>query len=105
MQASHSLRLEMSDFGHHFAELLAKRELTYATFARLAGVSAGSPANIASGRHPPPKNQAKLEKWADLLRLNVEQRERFLELAYLEHTPEPIRAEYLRMKMVLSKRR
>lgn len=80
---------EPSAFGAYLSELLARRGLRQADFARLVGKAPGVVQFIRVGRRRPPL--ARLESWADALSLRGEERRRFLELGRLEHCPPEIR--------------
>lgn len=91
-----------SAFGTLLKTLLDERNLTFRSFGAAVGKSSGNLSNIIKGEeYTPPLDQMNL--WADTLELKGEKRAEFLELAYLEHCPEPIRKEYLRQKAVITK--
>jgi ubiquinone biosynthesis protein UbiJ len=80
---------EPTAFGALLVDLLARRALTQADFARLVGKAPGVVQFIRVGRRRPPL--ARIEAWADALALRGEDRRRFLEAARLEHCPPEIR--------------
>ena len=80
---------DAATFGAFLDELLARRDLRQADFARLVGKAPGVVQFIRIGRRRPPL--ALLEAWADALALRGEERRRFLELGRLEHCPPEIR--------------
>jgi len=77
-------------FGDYLDVILAERKQSVRSFARLVGVSSASVTTFK--RTMPPKER--IEPWADALRLTGAPRQRFLELAWLAHTPDFIRERY-----------
>ena len=84
-----------SAFSAHFSQLLKERGLTMRDFAALTGASYSSVSKAAEGHSNPPKA---LREWGEALNLMGSDLERFLELGYLELTPDFIRERYLKMK-------
>jgi hypothetical protein len=70
--------------------ILTERKQSVRSFARLVGVTAAAVTTFKRTRPP----DERIEPWADALRLTGVARQRFLELAWLEHTPEFIRERY-----------
>jgi transcriptional regulator with XRE-family HTH domain len=69
-------------------EAIARKGLTVSEFARLVKVRQPNISEIRRGARRAPR--ASIEKWADVLSLKGEERERFLDLAALTHAPERI---------------
>jgi transcriptional regulator with XRE-family HTH domain len=91
-----------SAFGTLLSELIRVRGISLRSFSAALGKSQGNISNIIKGaEYTPPLDE--LDQWADFLELKGDKRAEFLELAYLEHCPEPIRKEYLRQKAVIAK--
>ena len=80
---------ETTAFGAFLDEQCARRGLSQATFARLVGQAPGVIQFVRTGRRRP--SLARIEVWADALALRGADRQRFLELARLEHSPPEIR--------------
>jgi len=76
-------------FGAFLDEQCARRGLSQAAFARLVGQAPGVVQFVRTGRRRPPL--ARIDTWADALTLRGGDRQRFLELARLEHCPLEIR--------------
>ena len=79
----------MADFRSHFDDLLAKRGLSCAAFAKMVDVSPSFLSDIRSGRNVIPP--ARVEQWADTLGLKGAERRDFLLIAMLPKCPEAIR--------------
>jgi transcriptional regulator with XRE-family HTH domain len=79
----------MVEFRSHFDDLLAKRGLSFAAFAKLVDVSPSFLSDIRSGRNVIPP--ARVEQWADALGLKGAERRDFLLIAMLPKCPEAIR--------------
>lgn len=75
-------------FGDHLTQLLDRRGLTQAAFARRVGKAPGVINFIRVGKRTPPL--AQMGRWAEVLELRGEERARFLELAALAHAPEEV---------------
>lgn len=80
----------MTKFAEFFAHHLLLSGMSRRAFASKAGTSAGFLTNICDGSRTPPLDR--LNKWADLLKLSGSNRTEFMELAYLAHAPEEVRA-------------
>lgn len=76
-------RFQQTKLGDYLDELLAARGHSVRSFARKVGVA---PANVSKFKRKalPPQ---RIEAWADALRLAGAERERFLYLAWWDHTP------------------
>jgi transcriptional regulator with XRE-family HTH domain len=83
-------------FGPFLQLALDRKMMSQREFAKRAHSSSASLSQIISGKRTPPLDQ--IDNWANILDLKGEDRVSFLELACLEHCPEPLRQEYLRMK-------
>lgn len=80
-----------TSFGDYLDVILAERKQSVRSFARLVGVTGAAVTTFKRTRPP----DERIEPWADALRLTGAARQRFLELAWLTHTPEFIRERYL----------
>ena len=79
-----------SDFGKLLAQHLKRRRLPARGFALKVGVGTSFLRYVMLGVKPvPPK---RIEAWADALELTGEQRERFVEEAWLSHCPKFVKA-------------
>lgn len=88
-------------FGDYLDVVLAERTQSVRSFARLVGVTSASVTTFK--RTMPPKER--IEPWADALRLHGDARRRFLELAWLAHTPVFIQERYAMMESELERLR
>jgi hypothetical protein len=81
------------DFSRVFSDILAKRGISQAGFARLVGMT-GPFVNMVIRRKatPPPD---RIEGWADALGLVGDERAVFLDLAAMEHLPADVRPRFL----------
>ena len=78
-----------SDFGKLLAQHLKRRRLSARGFALQVKVGTSFLRFVMLGERPvPPK---RIEVWADVLGLSGEERERFVEEAWLTHAPEYVR--------------
>lgn len=88
----------MSDFGRYLENLVldrfgSRRKFIIAAEGEdraQAGVSYFS--QVVAGKKPPPLHR--LEAWADALGLQGAERERFVDLACIEHLPEEVRPRF-----------
>jgi len=85
-----------SEFGTYLEELLADRKLTARQFGKKVDVIATFLSKVMMGTRPVPVRR--IEDWADALKLSGNERERFLELAWLTHTPVYIRELVKRLR-------
>lgn len=81
--------LNDASFGDLLASLVRRQGLTMADFARKVKLSASTLSRIRTGTRQP--NARQLARWADALRLDVEHRRQFIDLALLAQTPPEIR--------------
>jgi hypothetical protein len=88
-------------FGEYLDEVLQERDQSVRSFARLVGVTSASITTFK--RTKPPKER--IIPWADALRLTGEVRYRFIELAWLTHTPPLIQERYADMVDELARMR
>lgn len=86
----------MRTFAEVFASALAKSGLTQTAFAKQAGVAQPFVSQVAKGLRKPSLDN--VERWAELLGLQGEERARFLRVGRLLHTPPEIRDEYLKLR-------
>ncbi len=77
----------LSDFGNFLDRLLVAWELTVSSFARLVGVHPGVVSNCKVQSLIPDR----IPVWADALKLRGEEREEFVRLAWLAHSPPYVR--------------
>lgn len=91
----------MQRFGPLLVEYIERIGQTGNGFAKKIGAGSSTISQISTGKRTPPLDQ--IDHWADVLGLKGEKRLEFLELACLEHCPEPIRAEYMRLKSQVQK--
>jgi hypothetical protein len=77
-------------FGEHLDALLVERKHSVRSFARLVGMTSASVTTFKRTKLP----KERITSWADALRLSGSARDRFLELAWLEHTPVVIQERY-----------
>ena len=80
-------------------QAIAQKGLTVSEFARLVKVPQPNVSEIKRGARRAPL--AGIEKWADVLGLEGDERERFLDLAALTHTPERIQRLIIDVERVL----
>lgn len=85
-------------FGVLLQSHLARQGLSGAEFARRAGCSRSFPSSMMAGSFRPPSDEETLEAWATVLGLNEEERDRFVTLALLEHTPRRIAEDYRKLR-------
>jgi len=85
-----------STFGAHLVAYIKAAGLSMNGFAKSVDAGSSSVSQIAGGIRTPPLDQ--IERWSDVLKLKGEKRAEFLEMACLEHCPDPIRSEYLRQR-------
>lgn len=76
-------------FGSFFYEVLRRQGLSANRFAKRVHTSSGCLSSIYSGVRRPPLDR--IQTWADALGLHGPDREAFVTLANLEHTPPLIR--------------
>lgn len=91
----------MQHFGPLLVAYIERAGLSSNGFAKKVGAGSSSISQISTGKRTPPLDQ--IDLWAEVLGLKGEKRAEFLELACLEHCPEPIRVEYLRLKAQVQK--
>ncbi|MBA3586023.1 MAG: hypothetical protein H0W41_00115 [Chloroflexi bacterium] len=76
-------RVQQTRLGDYLDELLAVRGYSVRSFARRVGVA---PANVSKFKRKALPRE-RIEAWADALRLSGMERDRFLYLAWWDHTP------------------
>ena len=81
------LQRTQTPFGDYLDVLLKERGVSLREFSREIGRSPGFICNVKRLT----LNPKLIEPWADALKLNGDQRERFIKLAWLAHTPEYVR--------------
>jgi transcriptional regulator with XRE-family HTH domain len=91
----------MQRFGPLLANCIESAGFTFNGFAKKVGAGSSTISQISTSKRTPPLDQ--IDHWADVLGLKGEKRAEFLEIACLEHCPEPIRAEYQRLKTQVQK--
>lgn len=79
----------LDPFAIELYRLINARGLSLREFARLAKTKQPALSEIKRGVRPVPL--ARVERWADVLELAGDDRERFLDLAHLTQTPDRIR--------------
>ena len=85
-----------SDFGKLLAQHLNRRRLSARSFALKVGVGTSFLRYVMLGEKPvPPK---RIAAWADALELAGEERERFVDEAWLSHCPEYVRGLVARLR-------
>jgi len=82
-------------FASLLAKLLDRQGFSQRAFAREVGVIHSVINKVVNDLRPPPED---FHAWADVLGLDDEERERFVEAGYLRMCPEFIRERYLAMK-------
>jgi len=77
----------MSLFSNNLGALLEREGLSQSAFARMVGGSQAQVSQVLRGVTKPPKDRKRLLRWADALRLEGQERERFLYEADLARSP------------------
>jgi hypothetical protein len=83
-----------TQFGDYLDLILVERKHSVRSFARLVKVTSASITTFKRTR--PPKKR--IFAWADALRLTGPARQRFIELAWLTHTPAFISERYMELQ-------
>jgi transcriptional regulator with XRE-family HTH domain len=79
-----------SVFGELLRHAIVSKNTSISGWAQRVGCTHGQISNIIAGRRSPPLEQ--LDRWCAELGLADQARERFVNLAYLAHAPEQVRA-------------
>lgn len=86
---------------------MGRKDMTLRALAQLLGKSHGNLSSILNGKvvngsvARPPLDD--MDRWADVLGLDPDERAQLVELAELAHTPPAIRDRYLAMKALLTR--
>lgn len=89
------LAYDVLTFGQFLDAQLARVRMDQQTFADLAGLSKQLVSDLVNDRRRP--NPERAEKWADIIGLRGEGRERFLDLAVIGKLPASARPRLLRL--------
>lgn len=76
-----------SAFGDYLDQMLRERRLSVREFARMVGVQSG----VVSTAKRRTLNAERIERWANALKLRGPEREQFIQLAWLAHSPTYVR--------------
>ena len=87
----------MAAYGEMLKSLIAQKGYGLREFAQRVGYAHSNISAIMAGRRPPPLDR--IERWADALGLDGQERQEFLEEAYLAHAPQQVRHIVDRMRV------
>jgi hypothetical protein len=85
-----------SDFGDLLANHLKRRHLSARAFAKRVRIGTSFLRYVMLGSKPVPEKR--IEPWADVLELAGEERERFVDEAWLSHCPDHVRKLVARLR-------